>query len=328
MALIKSIVLRLIQMCIVLFIISTITFILMKFSPGNPVDKILHLDVAQISTEQVKATEDKLGLNDSIFSQWWQWFNQLLHFDLGTSFQTNEPVVDDVLSYAPSTLIIAILTLIVSLIISIPLGILAAKYYHHTIDKVIRILTSLSVSLPSFFIGILLIYFVNRILNIADNTFTTYFLPVLTLAVGMCAYIIRLIRSNLLELYQSPIVEASRLRGMSERYILFKDLLVPALLPIIPLLGISLGSLIGGTVVIENLFDIPGLGYLLVDSIKARDYPAIQGCVLFIGFFIVLINAIADIVSLLLDPKQRLSRQTKVRRRQSTVDERGDEHAF
>ena len=105
-----------------------------------------------------------------------------------------------------------------------------------------------------------------------------------TLSLGMCAYIIRLIRSNLLSLYQSNIVKSSRLRGMSERYILMHDLLKPTLLPIIPLLGISLGSLIGGTVVIENLFDIPGIGYLLMDSIKSRDYPIIQGCVLFIDF--------------------------------------------
>ena len=107
-------------------------------------------------------------------------------------------------------------------------------------------------------------------------------------------------------LLQSNIVQASRLRGMNERYILIHDLLKPTILPIIPLLGISLGSLIGGTVVIENLFDIPGIGYLLMDSIKSRDYPVIQGCVLFIGFFVVIINTIADLLTLLLDPKQRL----------------------
>ena len=109
---------------------------------------------------------------------------------------------------------------------------------------------------------------------------------------------IRFIRSTLLEQYQTPIVESSRLRGMPERYILFQDILKPTILPIIPLLGLSIGSLIGGTVVIENLFDIPGLGYFLVDSIKSRDYPVIQGCVLFIGFFVVIINTIADLLSL------------------------------
>lgn len=127
-------------------------------------------------------------------------------------------------------------------------------------------------------------------------------------------------RSNLLTLLQSNIVQASRLRGMNERYILIHDLLKPTILPIIPLLGISLGSLIGGTVVIENLFDIPGIGYLLMDSIKSRDYLVIQGCVLFIGFFVVIINTIADLLTLLLDPKQRLQLGNTKKQNQYTID--------
>lgn len=144
----------------------------------------------------------------------------------------------------------------------------------------------------------------------------------------MCAYIIRLVRSNLLTLLQSNIVQASRLRGMNERYILIHDLLKPTILPIIPLLGISLGSLIGGTVVIENLFDIPGIGYLLMDSIKSRDYPVIQGCVLFIGFFVVIINTIADLLTLLLDPKQRLQLgNPKNKANKPLISESSDRHA-
>lgn len=326
MILIKAFIKRFLQMIIVLFIISLLTFILMKLSPGNPVDKILHLDVAQVSSEQIKATEDKLGLNDSFFSQWWHWFNQILHLDLGTSYETNEPVTKAIVDYAPPTLLISLLTLIMSLVISIPLGVIAAKTYHGKTDKIIRIMTSLSVSLPSFFIGIMLIYIFNRVLHIDSKLLTQYILPVFTLSLGMCAYMIRFIRSNLLDLYQTPIVEASRLRGMTEQYILLHDLLKPALLPVIPLLALSLGSLIGGTVVIENLFDIPGLGYLLMDSIKSRDYPVIQGCVLFIGFFVVLINTVGDIVTIIVDPKQRL--QQRVSKVKSSLMESGDQSAL
>lgn len=115
---------------------------------------------------------------------------------------------------------------------------------------------------------------------------------------------------------------------MNERYILIHDLLKPTILPIIPLLGISLGSLIGGTVVIENLFDIPGIGYLLMDSIKSRDYPVIQGCVLFIGFFVVIINTIADLLTLLLDPKQRLQLgNPKSKANTPLISESSDRHA-
>ena len=305
----KMIIYKLSQMIIVLFILTTITFILMKLSPGNPVDKILHLDISHVSHEQIETTENKLGLNNPIFIQWWHWLNQLFHCDLGTSYQTSEPVIREIANYLGPTLIITFGTLIMSLVISIPLGIIAAIYYHKIWDRIIRVMTSLSVSLPSFFIGLILLYIFSLKLNVLptsdEGRFASYILPIITMSIGMCAYYIRFIRSTLLEQYQTPIVESSRLRGMPERYILFQDILKPTILPIIPLLGLSIGSLIGGTVVIENLFDIPGLGYFLVDSIKSRDYPVIQGCVLFIGFFVVIINTIADLLSLLIDPKQR-----------------------
>ncbi|HAR4402078.1 TPA: ABC transporter permease [Staphylococcus aureus] len=325
MFIIRSILYRLIQMVVVLFVISTLTFILMKLSPGNPVDKILHLDVSHVSAEQINATEEKLGLKNSIISQWRQWMQQLLQLNLGRSFETKEPVTQSLFEYAPPTLLISFSTLVLSLAISIPLGVLSARHYHKLTDKVIRTVSTLSISLPAFFIGIILLFIFTNLLNIDSALWNQIVLPVFTLSLGMCAYIIRLIRSNLLSLYQSNIVKSSRLRGMSERYILMHDLLKPTLLPIIPLLGISLGSLIGGTVVIENLFDIPGIGYLLMDSIKSRDYPIIQGCVLFIGFFVVLINSIADLLALLFDPKQRLHfKNQKNNSNVSSILESGD----
>ena len=157
----KTIISKILQMMIVLFVITTLTFILMKLSPGNPVNKILHLDTTQVSQSQIRATEQKLGLNDSIFSQWWHWFSQLLHFDLGTSYQTGESVSKELLNYISPTLIITFGTLVLSMIISMPLGIIAALNYHKSLDKLIRILTSLSVSLPSFFIGLVLVFIFN-----------------------------------------------------------------------------------------------------------------------------------------------------------------------
>lgn len=334
---IKTIISKFLQMIIVLFILTTLTFILMKVLPGNPVGKILHLDTSQVSNSQIKATENKLGLNDSIFSQWWHWFSQLLHFDLGTSYQTGDSVSKELLNYISPTLIITFGTLVLSMIISMPLGIIAALNYHKSLDKLIRILTSLSVSLPSFFIGLVLLFIFNQKLNLLptseeEGSITSYILPIVTMSIGMCAYYIRFIRSNLLEQYQSPIVEASRLRGMPEKYILFHDIFKPTMLPVIPLLGLSIGSLIGGTVVIENLFDIPGLGYFLVDSIKSRDYPVIQGCVLLIGFFVVIINTIADLLALFIDPKQRFAMMSKHQLfnfKQSNIDKsEGDHHEF
>ncbi|HCZ3050863.1 TPA: ABC transporter permease, partial [Staphylococcus aureus] len=157
MFMIRSILHRLIQMIVVLFVISTLTFILMKLSPGNPVDKILHLDVAHVSAEQINATEEKLGLKDSLVSQWWQWMKQLFQLNLGRSFETKEPVTQSLFEYAPPTLLISFSTLVLSLAISIPLGVLSAKHYHKLTDKVIRTVSTLSISLPAFFIGIILL---------------------------------------------------------------------------------------------------------------------------------------------------------------------------
>ncbi|MDH5059566.1 ABC transporter permease, partial [Enterococcus faecalis] len=158
---------------------------------------------------------------------------------------------------------------------------IAAKYYHTWLDSLIRSVTSFTVSIPSFFLGTILIYVFAQKWNLLPSsgldTMAGYILPVIALSVGMSAYYVRLMRSNLVELYQSKEVEAARLRGMSERYILWQDLFKPAIIPIITVLGMSVGSLIGGTVVIENLFGIPGIGHFLVDSIRARDYPVVQG---------------------------------------------------
>ncbi|MCE5046957.1 nickel ABC transporter permease [Staphylococcus equorum] len=311
----KNILSRIGQMIIVLFVLSTITFILMKLTPGDPVDKILHLDVANVSSEQIEATKQKLGLDQPVVIQYIQWLGQIVKLNFGTSYQTGEPVINELIYYTPPTAFIAILTIIIVFIVAVPLGIIAAKYYHTWIDTLIRTVTSFTVSIPSFFLGTLLIYVFAQKLNLLPSSgldsLAGYVLPVIALSIGMSAYYVRLMRSNLVELYQSKEVEAARLRGMSERYILWKDLFKPAIIPVVTVLGMSIGSLIGGTVVIENLFSIPGIGHFLVDSIRARDYPVVQGAVLMIGFLVVLANTISDLLLLWLDPKRRYNKNRK-----------------
>lgn len=305
----KNILSRIGQMIIVLFVLSTITFILMKLTPGDPVNKILHLDVANVSNDQIKATKEKLGLNQPILIQYIQWLGQIIRLNFGKSYQTGEPVINELIYYTPTTLIIALCTIILVFIVAVPLGIIAAKYYHTWIDTTIRTVTSFTVSMPSFFLGTMLIYIFSQKFGLLPSSgvdsIAGYILPITSLSIGMSAYYVRLMRSSLVELYQSKEVEASRLRGMSERYILWEDLFKPAIIPIITVLGMSIGSLIGGTVVIENLFGIPGVGRFLVDSIRARDYPVVQGAVIMIGCFVVLANTLGDLLLLWIDPKRR-----------------------
>ncbi|MCR1813230.1 ABC transporter permease [Staphylococcus xylosus] len=317
---IKNILSRIGQMIVVLFVLSSITFILMKLTPGDSVNKILHLDIANVSSDQVEATKEKLGLNQPVVIQYFQWLGQIVQLDFGTSYQTGEPVIKELIYYTPPTLSIAFLTIVVVLLTAIPMGILAAKYYHTWVDIFIRTVTSFTVSVPSFFLGTILIYIFAQKFNVLPSsgidTIAGYILPVIALSVGMSAYYVRLMRSNLIELYQSKEVEASRLRGMSERYILWGDLFKPAILPVITVLGMSVGSLIGGTVVIENLFGIPGIGHFLVDSIRARDYPVVQGAVIMIGFFVVLANTVSDLLLLWLEPKRRFNNTRHLKKRQ------------
>ncbi len=305
----KNILSRIGQMIIVLFVLSTITFILMKLTPGDPISKILHLDVANVSNEQIKATKEKLGLNQPILIQYIQWLGQIIRLNFGKSYQTGEPVINELIYYTPTTLVIALCTIILVFVVAVPLGIIAAKYYHTWIDTIIRTVTSFTVSMPSFFLGTLLIYIFSQKFGLLPSSgvdsIAGYILPITSLSIGMSAYYVRLMRSSLVELYQSKEVKASRLRGMSERYILWEDLFKPAIIPIITVLGMSIGSLIGGTVVIENLFGIPGVGRFLVDSIRARDYPVVQGAVIMIGCFVVLANTISDLLLLWIDPKRR-----------------------
>lgn len=306
---IKHLLSRIGQMILVLFVLSTITFILMKLSPGDPVNKMLHLDVANVSHDQIEQTRAQLGLNQPILVQWWEWFTHILRLDFGTSIQTQEPVLSELLFFTPPTLTIAFGTLLITLSLSLALGTLAAIYYHTWIDRTIRVITSAFVSIPSFFLGMLLIYFLAQKLELLPaagiDTPAGYIMPIIALSIGLSAYHIRLMRSTLIDLYRSREVKASRARGMSESYILFKDIFKPALIPVISIIGMSIGGLIGSTVVIENLFDIPGIGYFLVESIRSRDYPVVQGAVLMIGAFVVIGNAIADIIILFLDPTQR-----------------------
>lgn len=314
----KNILSRIGQMIIVLFVLSTITFILMKLTPGDPIDKILHLDVANVSSDQIEATKAKLGLDQPVIIQYVQWLGQIIQLNFGTSYQTGEPVIKELIYYTPPTLFIAVMTIVVVFVVAIPLGMIAAKYYHTWLDSLIRSVISFTVSIPSFFLGTILIYVFAQKWNLLPSsgldTMAGYILPVIALSVGMSAYYVRLMRSNLVELYQSKEVEAARLRGMSERYILWQDLFKPAIIPIITVLGMSVGSLIGGTVVIENLFGIPGIGHFLVDSIRARDYPVVQGAVIMIGFFVVLANTMSDLLLLWIDPKRRYNKPTDIER--------------
>lgn len=306
---IKNLFKRLLQMVIVLWVLSTITFILMKLTPGDPISQQLHASEANVSQTQLEAAKAAHGFNQSFIEQYGTWLGNIIRLDFGESYQTGGQVIHAIGYYAPPTLIISGLTVMVVLCVALPLGIFAAWHHQRTLDYTIRIGTSIAVSLPSFFLAVILIHvFAIQLHWLPIAGFSTplhLILPVVALSISMCAYYVRLVRATLLELYQSREVEMARFRGVSERYILRHILLKPMMIPVVTMLALSMGSLLGGTVVIENIFSIPGLGQFLVDSVRARDYPVIQGIVLLLGFIVVVSNVLGDLIVAQLDPKRR-----------------------
>jgi peptide/nickel transport system permease protein len=301
---------RLIEYMLFLLLLSFISFIFIKLAPGDPVKQMLQVDEVSVTKEQIEALRDELKFNEPLYIQYWYWLKRFFVFDLGNSYITNQPVLSELLSKFPATLMLTCASLIVMIIISVPLGTLSALYKNKWVDHMSRLFALVGSSIPSFWLGLLFIELFAVKLGILPSmgkgTVKHIILPSLTLGIAMSAVYVRLLRSSLLESMNEDYVKAARARGISERRIFFFHVFRRSLIPVVTILGMSLGSLISGTVVIEVLFSYPGIGKLVVDAIIRRDYPVIQGYILFISILIVMINILVDICYRYLNPEIRL----------------------
>lgn len=308
----NKIIKRLIEFCIFFLLLSFISFLFIQLAPGDPTKQMLRIDEVAVTQEQIEQLRNELKLNEPLHVQYWHWLKRFFAFDLGNSYMTNRPVAEELLARFPATLVLTITSLFVMLLISIPIGTLAAIYKGKWIDHISRLFALVGTSIPSFWLGLLLIHIFSVQLNIfpsiGKGTWAHLVLPSLTLGIAMSAVYVRLLRSSLLEGFQKEYVKAARSRGISEKRIFFFHVFRYALIPIITLFGMSLGSLIGGTVIVEVLFSYPGIGKLVVDAIMRRDYPVIQGYVLFISLLVMIINICIDISYQYLNPEIRLKR--------------------
>ena len=297
-------------MMLVLFGISLVTFALTYLSPGDPVRTMYASSGMLPSEEVIQQTREALGLNRSFFVQYWCWLRDCLSGYFGISFSARKPVSDVIILRLGPTLKLAFMSLIVMLIISIPLGMLAAVKKNKVIDYFIRGTTFLGISIPNFWVGLMLLYVVALKFKLVPVISTgdgidKMILPVLTLAFAMSAKYTRQVRTAILEELNQDYVIGARSRGIKESTILWKHVFPNALLPLITLLGLSLGSLLGGTAVIEVIFSYPGLGSLAVSAIKSYDYPLIQAYVMWIALIYMLINLLVDISYRYIDPRVR-----------------------
>ncbi|MEA2074539.1 MAG: nickel ABC transporter permease [Euryarchaeota archaeon] len=305
---------RLLLVFVVVLGVTVVTFSVMQSAPGDPAEMIAigryGEDLAQEEIEWVRATE---GLDAPIYVQYGIWLSHLLHGDLGNSLITGDPVLSEILTRFPATMELAILSMILSLLIAIPIGIIAAIKQYSIIDNFSMIGALVGVSMPNFWLGLLLILFFSLYLGwfpvCGYGGFEHILLPAITLGTGMAAITTRLTRSSMLEVLSQDYIRTARAKGLSEKLVINRHALKNAFIPVITIIGLQFGYLLEGVVIVETIFAWPGVGRLLVDSIFARDFFMIQGCVLFIAIIFALTNLIVDISYAYLDPRIRYQRR-------------------
>ncbi len=310
----KRILNRLTQMLVTLLGVSFITFCLAYIAPGDPVAMLLESADTIVSEEVLQKTREELGLDKPFIVQYGNWLAGAVTGDMGMSYSAKKPVTEKLSEGFVGTLLLAAVTIIFVLIISLPLGIWSAVRQNEWPDYVVRFLAFIGVSMPSFWLGLIFLYIFGLKLGwfpIASSSITAkgIVLPALTLAIYQSTKYVRQVRTVILDELHQDYVTGARARGLSESTILWKHVLPNAVLPLITLLGMSIGWLLGGVAVIEIVFSWPGIGNMAVRAIMMRDYPLIEGFVLWIAIVYMLINFLVDLSYTWLDPKLRKGEQ-------------------
>ncbi|KON68830.1 nickel ABC transporter permease [Peribacillus butanolivorans] len=300
---------RLTSLIPILLGISLITFILLHLIPGDPAVAYLRASHIPPTDETVAALRVELGLNKPLYVQYFEWLGKVLQLDLGMSYVSNNSVWEEIVVHFFPTVQLTFASLIFIVVISLPLGMISAIYKGKFVDQFSRILAFVSVSMPTFWLGFLLIYFLSVKLDLfpvlGRGTLAHLVLPSLTLAFAYIGTYMRLLRASMLGNLNEPFVVYARARGLRQRLIVIRHVLKKSLLPVITGLGMSFGNMLSGAVIVETIFAWPGMGQLFVTSILNQDYPMIQGCVLFMGVIFVVCNLLVDLTYSFLDPRIR-----------------------
>lgn len=311
----------------VLLGVALIVFTLMYITPSNPAQMILG-DMA--TPEQVAALEEELGLNDPFLVRFFDYiWGIVTRFDFGISWNNNKPIVDELLMRFPKTALLAALSVCLSVIIGVTCGVVAATKQYSIFDNVATTISLVGVSMPSFWLALMLclLFAVNLgWLPVSGSYGWEYWiLPVVTLGTSGAANIMRMTRSSMLEVIRMDYIRTARAKGQSERLVIIRHALKNALIPVVTVIGIQFGNLLGGSVLVESVFSIPGLGKYGVDAIKQRDLPAVLGSVLFLAVTFSFVNLLTDIVYSFIDPRIQTSLGTSRRKKREKQLEVGGE---
>ncbi len=302
---------RLIQLIPILIGITLLSFILTNLSSTDAIDVMESSRGVAMSEQEKEQLREEMGLDRPLAEQYVVWLGNMLQGDMGESFVSGEPVLSKFLSKLPATILLAVTSILVTVLLSVPLGILSAVRQNQFWDYLIRFLSFIGNSLPNFFVSLLLIYFFSLKLNLLPvmgsfGGWKSVILPTATLAISMASKYTRQVRAAVLEELGKGYVQGARARGVSERKILFFSVLKSAMSTIVTLLGLSIGSLLGGTAIVESIFMWDGVGKMAVDAITMRDYPVIQAYVVWMAVIYVVINLVTDLIYCFLDPRIRL----------------------
>jgi len=334
MALYKYFIKRLALTIPTLLGVSIIVFLLIHMIPGDPIDIMVG---DRISAEARLALEERLGFDQPLHVQYWQWFTNALQGDLGISIRSNQPVIQEILNRLPATIELTLVALFIAVLFGIIFGVSAARHRNTIIDQSMIGFSLLGVSIPIFWLGMMLIMLFSVLLGwlpvsgrlsmgtfipsitglyLFDALITGHFeafidalkhllMPAFSLATVSLALIVRVTRSSMLDVLSEDYIRTARAKGLREGKVVYVHALKNALIPVVTVIGLQLAKLMGGAILTETVFSWPGIGRLLINAIGFRDYPVVQGVVLFVAFAFIFINIIVDLLYAYLDPRIR-----------------------
>ena len=307
----KYIVRRFLQLIPILIGITFLSFAMMRLAGGDAVTYMYENAGVNVSQEIIDQAKAEYGLDKPFLVQYATWFTGMVTGNIGTSYVSHRDVYETFISKLPATILLTITSIVLTVLIAIPLGILSAVKQNKWVDYLIRFLSFIGNSMPNFFAALVLIYFLSIKMNLLpvitnDNIVQSLVLPTLTLAISMASKYTRQVRATVLEELGKDYVAGARARGVRGRVIIWKSVMKSSMLTIITLLALSIGSLLGGTTIVETIFMWDGVGKMAVDAITMRDYPIIQAYVAWMAVIYVLVNLVTDIIYHYLDPRVRL----------------------
>lgn len=310
---------RLLTFPLVMLGVSILVFVAIRLVPGDSITAMLGTEAGLLTPEQRQSLAQYFGIDQSWITQYWRWLGDVLQGNLGISVTFGKPVLTVILERFPLTLQLALMSMIIALLVGLPAGVYAATRSEKMSDLAVRIFAMVGQSTPSFVLGLLFIYILSAGFGVlpAMGEFTPFWvdpwqnslqmiLPAITLGFAFAASVTRISRSAMLDVLSDDYVRTARSKGASARSVIWRHALPNALIPVVTLSGVEFGYLLGGAVLVEQIYALPGLGRMVLDAILQRDYALVQGSILFIAFNFMIVNLLVDLLYVALDPRIRL----------------------